>query len=181
MSEYTKFEAERIKHMEMIQAVVARLAGNSFLFKGWAITLAGAFSGFALDSNNAWLAAAGFGSTVVFWGIDAYFLKSERLFRALYDQVRKRDAEIAPFYMAATSEWFVTRVRSEKTECDPGVASWLKTAFRGSVWAFYTVLLMGTGVVVAITLLADPSKDEPAEDSMGHLLASFANAISNVL
>jgi hypothetical protein len=31
---YDDFEQNRVKHMEMIQAVIARLAGNSFLIKG---------------------------------------------------------------------------------------------------------------------------------------------------
>jgi len=29
----------KVKHLEMIQAVIARMATNSFMFKGWAVTL----------------------------------------------------------------------------------------------------------------------------------------------
>jgi hypothetical protein len=39
---YDDFSSNRLKHMELIQAVVSRLAGNSFLVKGGAITLAAA-------------------------------------------------------------------------------------------------------------------------------------------
>jgi hypothetical protein len=46
--EYEGFDEHRLKHMEFIQAVVGRLASNSFFVKGWAITVAGAFIGFAL-------------------------------------------------------------------------------------------------------------------------------------
>jgi hypothetical protein len=34
---------DKIKHLEMIQAVISRLANNSFLLKGWSITLVSAF------------------------------------------------------------------------------------------------------------------------------------------
>ena len=32
-----------VKHLELIQAVITRLANNSFLMKGWALTVTGAF------------------------------------------------------------------------------------------------------------------------------------------
>jgi hypothetical protein len=32
-----------LKHLEFVQAVITRLANNSFLMKGWALTVAGAF------------------------------------------------------------------------------------------------------------------------------------------
>lgn len=35
---------EEIKHLELIQAVVTRLANGSFLIKGWTMTVAGIFS-----------------------------------------------------------------------------------------------------------------------------------------
>lgn len=36
-------DADRIKHLEFIQAVITRMGTNSFLVKGWALTLAAAF------------------------------------------------------------------------------------------------------------------------------------------
>lgn len=32
-----EFSDARIKHLDMVQAVVARLGGNGFVVKGWAI------------------------------------------------------------------------------------------------------------------------------------------------
>lgn len=29
----------RIKHLELIQVIITRMAGNSFMLKGWAVTL----------------------------------------------------------------------------------------------------------------------------------------------
>lgn len=41
--DYESFEDRRIKHLELIQAVVGRLGNDGFLMKGWALTVAGAF------------------------------------------------------------------------------------------------------------------------------------------
>ncbi len=78
--DYQSFDDKQIKHLEMIQAVVARLAGNSFLIKGWALTLTGAFLGFAVNKSSSGLAAAALIPIVFFWGLDTYYLRAERLF-----------------------------------------------------------------------------------------------------
>src|SRR4051812_44180277 len=113
--DYDAFEPNRLKHLELIQGAVTRLASNSFLIKGWAITVAGAFFGFALTSHSTQLAIAAVVPTVAFWSLDTYFLRAERLFRALYDEVRLKDTRIEPFYMGATGPKFVKRVRAQDT------------------------------------------------------------------
>ena len=77
-----------VKHLEMIQGVVKRLAGNSFTIKGWSITLVSAlFALAAKDANERYVVIALF-PAFCFWGLDAYYLWKERLFRSLYDAVR---------------------------------------------------------------------------------------------
>jgi hypothetical protein len=143
MSGYGSFDGNRIKHLEMVQAVVSRLAGNSFLIKGWALTITGAFLGFAIDRDNSDLAVAALLPILVFWTLDTYYLRAERLFRALYDQVRSGDESIAPFFMGATSPDFVARL-SEDTR------SWRKTLWRLTLSGYYGVLLAATALVIAI-------------------------------
>jgi hypothetical protein len=147
---YEGFDEHRLKHMEFIQAVIARLAGNSFFVKGWAITVAGVFIGFALNSNDIRLALAALVPTFAFWGLDAYFLKSERLFRALYDQVRKGDKHVEPFFMSATSREFVKQVRNGQAHCNTAVASFWKTMLRRTLAWFYLPLIGASGIVAAI-------------------------------
>ena len=49
---------------------------------------------------------------LMFWGLDAYFLRQERLFRKLYDDVRARSPENIDFsmntqpYQAKVGSWF---------------------------------------------------------------------------
>jgi len=79
----------KIAHLEMIQAVITRMAGNSFFIKGWGVTLvAGLFALAAANTNELFVYLAYF-PAFMFWTLDAYFLRQERLFRKLYDHVRK--------------------------------------------------------------------------------------------
>src|SRR3989344_7983651 len=87
------------KHIEFIQTVMNRMAGNSFLLKGWAITLVAAlFALSAKDTNQSYIFIAYF-PVIIFWILDGYFLSQERLFRDLYNYVRKLKEEEIDFSM----------------------------------------------------------------------------------
>lgn len=119
----------QIKHLEFIQAVITRLANNSFLMKGWALTVAGLIFGFAADRGSWRVAAAALLPTVAFWGLDAYFLRQERLFRRLYDAVRRSDPPVEPFSM-------------DTRDHAAAVPSWLATALSGTLLPFYGVVVL---------------------------------------
>jgi hypothetical protein len=77
------------KHLEMIQAVITRLAGNSFVIRGWSVTLVSAlFALAAKDADRAFVVVSYF-PCVLFWCLDAYYLSQERKFRSLYNSVRQ--------------------------------------------------------------------------------------------
>lgn len=146
MPAYKDFDEERIKHLELIQAVVARLGTNGFLIKGWALTVAGVFLGFALERGNVFLVLASVGLTIVFWGLDAYFLRSERLFRELYRRVRVLDKDIPPFFMSATDPKFA----KESAERVPSF--WTTMLARPALAWLYGAILVGS-VVVALAIV----------------------------
>ena len=75
-----------LEHLKMLQGVISRMAQNSFLLKGWSVTLAAGLLAAAISDKQIYAALALF-PTLVFWGLDAYYLQQERLFRALYDAV----------------------------------------------------------------------------------------------
>src|SRR6266481_6277359 len=86
--------SEQVKHLEFIEGVVSRMASNSFLLKGWSVTLGVALLGLAAKDSNAKFALLALFPPIVFWGADAYYLRQERLFRKLYDRIRElTDAE----------------------------------------------------------------------------------------
>jgi hypothetical protein len=140
--EYDAFEEGRIKHLEMIQAVIGRLGTDSFLVKGWAVTVVGAFLGFAVRAEDPELALASLFPTLLFWGLDAYFLRSERLFRALYDHVRNGPEGVPPFFMSATSNDFVSSLAERRA------ASWWNTVWRPTLLIFYGALATSGALVI---------------------------------
>ncbi|MDT7879850.1 MAG: hypothetical protein RQ990_03230 [Candidatus Hydrothermia bacterium] len=74
-----------IKELEIIQGIINRMAYNSFMIKGWTITLVVATLLLKGDKYNTFIA---FIPIVVFWFLDAYFLRLERLYRRLYNWVK---------------------------------------------------------------------------------------------
>jgi hypothetical protein len=128
--------------MEMIQAVITRLASNSFLIKGWALTLTGAFLGLAVNKNSSGLAATALFPVTVFWALDTYFLRAERLFRVLFERVRTASG-VEPFFMGATSEAFVATA-------PPDAVSWWSTCRRLTLAGFYLLLTIATFLVLIV-------------------------------
>ena len=81
-------EVDRATYLELIQGVISRMAGNSFLLKGWSVTLAAALLAVAANEARARFSAVALLPAFAFWGLDAYYLRQERLFRCLFDHVR---------------------------------------------------------------------------------------------
>ncbi|WP_432013375.1 hypothetical protein [Streptomyces cucumeris] len=107
---------EQVTHLEFIQAVITRLGNNSFLVKGWCLTLAAGLLAFAAEGSRVSVAVTAFVPLVAFWLLDGYFLWQERLFRALYDRVRTPGGGgVEPFAMdprphaAGVRWWNATR------------------------------------------------------------------------
>lgn len=127
------------KHMEFIQAVVNRLSHNSFLLKGWSVVLVSAlFALSASGSNMAFLFLA-YIPVLVFWGLDGYFLREEKKFRALYDHVRKLDDAEIDFSM-----------NTSKVSQD--VPNWRTCIFSKTLVPFHGVLFAAIIFVMLVKL-----------------------------
>lgn len=105
-------EDER-KYLEMIQAVIARLASNSFLLKGWSVTLASALLGYASSQQSSLLASLTLLPALVFWSLDAYYLAQERLHRELFERAREGKSDLYAFDTLSLSftAWLVAAAR----------------------------------------------------------------------
>ncbi|UTC64331.1 hypothetical protein E4O03_11185 [Treponema sp. OMZ 792] len=80
------------KHLEFIQGVITRMAKCSFMIKGWAIAIATA--GITLLSKQEIRFLYCFPVFILIiglWALDGFFLSQERMYRALYNKVRKED------------------------------------------------------------------------------------------
>lgn len=101
----------KVKHLEFIQVIIARMNSNSFMLKGWTVTLVVGL--FALDLTNKSIPflKISFLPIIIFWVLDGFYLYKERMFRKLYDKVRKmndneidfnmhREADLKAFFCA---------------------------------------------------------------------------------
>ncbi len=85
----------RIKHLEFIQSVITRMNSNSFMIKGWCITLVSALFALAANDSNARFAMVSYIVIPSFWILDGFFIATERNFRKLYnDACVKKEEEI---------------------------------------------------------------------------------------
>lgn len=71
-----------LKEIDIIQDVIKRMTFNSFVIKGWAITLVVATLLLKGTEYQVWIA---FVPLLVFWFLDTYFLWQERMYRKLYE------------------------------------------------------------------------------------------------
>lgn len=118
------------EHLKLIQAIIARLAGNSFLLKGWAVTLVAGLTALAkadTDRDIAWIAC---GVVVVFGLLDAYYLANERSFRELYEQAAKGEK----------AAWSLSAAK-------PGPRRVVGALLSFSVWPLYTAAAIGAALV----------------------------------
>ena len=77
------------QEMNMIQGCINRMASNSFMLKGWYVSLVllGATILSTKDVNPCYLMLLLFILTAVFWWLDGFFLKTETLYRWKYEWV----------------------------------------------------------------------------------------------
>ena len=76
------------KEIDLVQACVSRMAQNSFIIKGWAFMLVAAFIALTAESLDLYaICAVGIFVLLVFWCLDAFFLKMESLYRFKYEWV----------------------------------------------------------------------------------------------
>jgi hypothetical protein len=105
----------KLKHLEFIQNIITRMANNSFLLKGWSITVVGALIGLNKEGGIGWqVALLALFLTLMFWILDGFFLSQERHFRGKYDEVRVKEEKDIDFSMqlegekTSSMDWFVS-------------------------------------------------------------------------
>ena len=79
---------EKIKHLEFVQNVITRMNTNSFQLKGWMITIVSALLAlYASSDNNVLYVFIAIVPVLIFWFLDAFYLKQEKLYRKLYKDI----------------------------------------------------------------------------------------------
>lgn len=130
----------KLKHLEMIQGVINRMAGNSFLLKGWSVTLTSALFALAAKDSNSFFVYLAYFPCVTFWSLDGYFLHQERLYRKLYQAVSRKQPSEIDFSMNATT-------------FENEVDSWCSTCFSITLRIFHGTVFGTIAIIMLIMAL----------------------------
>ena len=128
---------KKLKHLEMLQGVINRMANNSFLLKGWSVVLISALFALAAKDSQIYFIYLAYFPAIAFWHLDGYFLWQERLYRKLYDKVRLQDESEIDFSMDTRP------VMSE-------VESWSQVSFSKTLRIFHGAVI---GTIFFIMLI----------------------------
>lgn len=113
----------------MIQDIITRMSSNSFLLKGWTVTLIVAlFAITAKDFKNIYVLFSFF-ILIIFWILDGFFISTERCFKNLYNVVRSKEGEEIDFSM-------------KYKEFKKGRNTWIRSIFSKTLLIFYGILLI---------------------------------------
>lgn len=131
----------KLKHLELIQNIINRMASNSFMLKGWSVTLVSAL--FALAAKDQYLAFVylAYFPAIAFWLLDGYFLWQERLFRALYDHVRSETDDNKIDFSMNTRPFL------------NGVSSWSETILSKTLLIFHGTVILSIIIVMSVLLI----------------------------
>lgn len=98
------------KEIEIVQNIINRMALNSFMIKGWSITLVVVTLLLKGTKYQIWIA---FIPLLVFWFLDAYFLWQERMYRKLYDWIINNRLKTEEYLFAMNACRFKDKVQSK--------------------------------------------------------------------
>ncbi|BBU02463.1 hypothetical protein HmCmsJML010_04158 [Escherichia coli] len=90
----------KIAGLGFLQAIIARMANNSFYIKGWDLTLFVAVVALKKDASqySGYLLLALIVSTIAFCLLDAYYLQQERIFRKIYNYLAESNSESINYF-----------------------------------------------------------------------------------
>lgn len=124
---------KKIKHLEFIQNIINRMNSNSFLIKGWTITLISALFALAAKDANINYVLISYIVIPVFWMLDGFYISQERQYRDLYNEIALKSEDDIDFNLDAS-----VYSKNDRT--------WLAGIFSKTLIPFY-------GISIATTLI----------------------------
>ena len=130
----------KTEYLQMLQEPICRMSTISAIFKGFAATIVAGISAISHSTTNIWVLGLSFLPVFAFAILDIYYLKLERKFRFLFDQVRLDKHDI-DFSMKLTSDPLeIISARARTWDC-------IKSP---SIYLFYPLMLL---VLAAVLIL----------------------------
>lgn len=120
------------EYLQMLQEPICRMSTISAIFKGFAATIVAGISAISYSTINLLVLGLSFLPVLAFAILDIYYLKLERKFRFLFNQVRLDEHEI-DFSMKLTSDPLeIIKAKARTWDC-------IKSP---SIYLFYPLMLL---------------------------------------
>jgi hypothetical protein len=130
----------RVKQLEMVQAIIARIAGYGAEIKNWCITVTTAVCGFSVTVQKPVVVLLALLPIVTFAFLDAQYLRVERQFRNTFDQFSREKWDVLPSFDLGHNA-------GSKIPLVAVLFSW-------SIVSFYIPLVLGVAVVMFVETFA---------------------------
>ena len=85
----------------MIEAIIERMAKNSFQLKGWSMTLIALVGAISAQGSDKRFILLAFIPILGFWILDSFYLQQERKYKQLYKNVAEQDESQIDFNLEA--------------------------------------------------------------------------------
>lgn len=129
------------KEIDLVQACINRMAANSFEIKKWTVGLVAILSGLLktpvinMDGKECYLFLM---IITIFWGLDAFFLRTEKLYREKYSWLIKKRLD------GITTDFFNLNPHEKNMMLTPEAkrSSLLGTMFSKTLCPFYLTLTL---------------------------------------
>ena len=134
------------KEIDLIQGCINRMANNSFLLKGWLVSVIAVIVALSPEELNKFVVVITLIMvTISFWYLDAFFLRTEKLYKKLYEWVlEKRNQGKKDFQYDLNPHRF-----------DKEVESVVKVMFSKTLRWFYGVICIIIIIIVLYYLWPD--------------------------
>ncbi len=145
-SDKSEDESIRIAHLTMLQGVITRMGSNSFTLKALAATFGSAAVAVMATSDkpSPYYALAAIIPMIMFWLMDAQYLRYERAYRKLYEDVRL-GKEVDYYSLDASA--FMKDIHSVARTAVSWSTSWFYLAIFVSLGSVAALLYMETACV----------------------------------
>ena len=132
----------KIKHLEMIEAIIERMAKNCFQLKTWTMTLVAATLALSAKGTDRKFLLFIFIPIVGFWLLDTFYLQTERKFKILYRNVAGKDEKNIDFNLDTSL--------ASRTTSDMKCLSFFRCMFSTSEILFYPFIIVAAVVLIIV-------------------------------
>jgi len=127
----------KIEYLQMIQEPIGRMSTSSAIFKGFAATIVAGIAALTYCEVHPTVLALSFVPVLLFAFLDIYYLKLERKYRYLFNQVRLDKHPID----------FSMELEKDNKKAKSGVWDCIKSP---SIWLFYPAMIV---ILVVVYIL----------------------------